>query len=520
MKKVSEEALEWALVHAENFGDTDVFPIPFEFEVIRHSWDIVKPILLAQDLDTRPIREHRRFMAPKGLYAYRVVTQIDPMDFLLFTALTYEIGQNLEDSRSPATDRVVHSSRFNPDENGRMFSRDYNYASFMQKCREFVGDETYNFVVIADIADFYPRIYLHRIESALSTSTSNSSTSRAVVKFLKGWQDKISYGIPVGSAPSRLLAEITIDDVDKYLLSDDTYYCRYSDDFRIFCKSKHEAYSKLETLSRLLFENHGLFLQPAKTKILKKEEFEEQYLRSHYSSEIDSLSGRFHEIVVRLGLDDPYQELDYKDFPEEIQVDIDGLNLEQMVREQLQANEIDVSMFRFLLKRLGQINRQIESDELFDSIGKCYHLVPTVVTYLKDLEAHGTSLNCYADNVVDLLTNTSSCQLPFNRMWWLSLPAENKVDISVQKLMEMNRGNQDLAVKRKLILSLGKSKHKAWFRQEKNSAMNLDPWSKRAFIAAASCMAADEYSVWCDTIRPRLDEMGKAILQWARDNPF
>ena len=109
---VSEEALKWALTHAENFGDTDVLPTPFEFEAIRYRWDTTKPNLLRQDLDNRQVREHRRFVAPKGPYAYRIVTQIEPIDFLLFSALIYEIGDELESARSPATEEIVHSSRF------------------------------------------------------------------------------------------------------------------------------------------------------------------------------------------------------------------------------------------------------------------------------------------------------------------------------------------------------------------------------------------------------------------------
>lgn len=314
--------------------------------------------------------------------------------------------------------------------------------------------------------------------------------------------------------------EITINDIDEYLISDDTNYCRYSDDFRIFCGSKHEAYSKLETLATVLFENHGLFLQPGKTKILEKEQFIRQYLQSHLSNELNSLRERFGDIVDKLGIENPYEELDYEDLPEELQSEIDSLNLIDMLREQLDSNEIDVSMFRFLLRRLGQLNQNVGIQRIFTNIDKCYHLVPSVVSYLKTLHAHGRSLERYTDRVIGLLASSPTCQLPFNRLWWLSLSSDNILNISERELMRMNRVNHDPAVKRKLILSLGRARHIAWFRREKNGALNLDPWSKRAFIAAASCMASDECSTWYDTIRLRQDEMGQAIITWAKDNPF
>ena len=47
---VAEDSLDWALAHTERHGDTDVFPIPFEFQAIRFSWDEVRTKLSRRDL--------------------------------------------------------------------------------------------------------------------------------------------------------------------------------------------------------------------------------------------------------------------------------------------------------------------------------------------------------------------------------------------------------------------------------------------------------------------------------------
>lgn len=39
MLHISETSLDWALKHIEKYGDTDIFPMPFEYSVIRHQWD-------------------------------------------------------------------------------------------------------------------------------------------------------------------------------------------------------------------------------------------------------------------------------------------------------------------------------------------------------------------------------------------------------------------------------------------------------------------------------------------------
>jgi hypothetical protein len=51
MENVSANAIDWSLTHIERFGDTDFFPIPFEFKAIRHCWNRIRPELLAVDLE-------------------------------------------------------------------------------------------------------------------------------------------------------------------------------------------------------------------------------------------------------------------------------------------------------------------------------------------------------------------------------------------------------------------------------------------------------------------------------------
>ena len=92
MYKVSEGALDWALAHLKKFGDTDIFPMPFEFDAIERSWDEVKTFLLKEDLDTWAIRSHRSCLTPICRFSYRIATQLDPLDSILFAAITSEIG--------------------------------------------------------------------------------------------------------------------------------------------------------------------------------------------------------------------------------------------------------------------------------------------------------------------------------------------------------------------------------------------------------------------------------------------
>ena len=488
---------------------------------IRYCWDDLRNSLSRTDLDNRPVNIHRRCISPKGLYSYRIVTQIDPIDFLFYTALIYEIGNELECYRVPADQNIVHSSRFNPSDDGRMYDLDYGYSSFLQTCRQLVQDRSCNYVVVTDIADFFPRIYFHRIESALDLATRQNDKKRAIEKMIKGWHDLVSYGIPVGSAASRIIAEATISDIDQYLISEDTKYCRYSDDFRIFCESEIQAYSKLETLAWILYENHGLFLQPGKTKIMTKDSFIRDYLQAHYTTELASLRERFDEIADGLELGDPYEDLDYDMLDEESQEAVDALNLHGLLEDQLGQEVIDVGMFKFLLRRLGQLNQSSGVDVIINDINKCYHLIPSIVRYLRTLYGHGdNNIDEYSNRLFQEVMDSEVCQVAFNRSWILSLSAENIANAPLQTLMRLIRTCNDDSVRRKIVLSLGRAQHLSWFRTRKNSAMAFEPWTRRAYLAASSCLAPAEIRVWQDSVRNRLDELEKSIVAWVRSNPF
>jgi len=92
-------------------------------------------------------------------------------------------------------------------------------------------------VATTDISDFYSRIYHHRLENALRAATTKTSHVKAIMHLLSGWNGTESFGIPVGCAPSRILAEIVLADVDESLLANSVDFVRFNDDYRIFAYS-------------------------------------------------------------------------------------------------------------------------------------------------------------------------------------------------------------------------------------------------------------------------------------------
>ena len=94
------------------------------------------------------------------------------------------------------------------------------------------------------------------------------------LKLLSIFSDTASYGLPIGGPASRILAELALNDSDQHLRSRGIRFCRYADDYTLFCNSQSEAYSLIVMLSNKL-ANDGLSLQKQKARILTAEEFGE-----------------------------------------------------------------------------------------------------------------------------------------------------------------------------------------------------------------------------------------------------
>ncbi len=521
MFRISGDALEWALRHMETQGDTDIFPHPFEFEAIRHGWDDVKTYLMREDLDMWDRGSHRYCMSPKGRYAYRVANQLDPLDSLLFTGVTYEIGQQLEEYRLPTGDGIVTSHRFSPTAEGILFDPAFKWPGFMHRCTELANEGRVSHVVIADIADFFPRIYHHRIYNQIDVATRGSPQKRIIMKILSQWSGRNSYGLPVGSAASRILAEVTIDDVDKNLKAEGTVFCRFSDDYRLFCGSYREAYEKLELLANLLYRDHGLTLQQGKTFIVPVNKFKERFLASPAVEELNSLFAQFHVLLDKLGHADAYEAIDYESLEPKLKEAVDELNLEELLEEQLRAGEIDIGVMKFVLQRLGQLDDAGVVDHLLDKAEHCYPVLSQIVQYIGALRSLNTAAKSrIAAKIIDLLRDSTVGNLPYHRCWLLSIFSGSADWGQERRFVELYNMLTDALSRRKLILALGRSQQDYWFRARKTEVMDLEPWHRRAFLAAGSCLPTDERHVWYNSLRTRLDPLEEAVVEWAKANPF
>jgi len=512
MYKVSEGALDSALQHAVEVGDSDVFPALFEYKVIEQYWDEVRNHLLSKDLDSWVTRPLRTSLSPKGKFGYRQATQLDPLDSLLFTALTIEVAQSIEAARVDAD--LVHSYRYDSGAKPHLYSKDRSWSSFIAACKTMCAEPTVTHVVMADISDFYNRLPHHLIENALQESTNNHDAARVLFKkLIKKWTGLVSYGVPIGPDPSRLLAELTITDVDHHLLDEGVSFVRYVDDFRMFCTSERQAYDQLHQLAYVLRNNHGLSLQAMKTRIVTKEEFESNVLSDSSNSATSILRKKFSEMNI-----DIYSRIVIDNLSEDIIREIDKMDLSGIVIEQLGNGLSDTDVARFALDRLAQLSDKRALGDVIENAESLYPIFSSVVRYVAsqtDLDADEAS--AIGGAILDLLESGSTVtHLPYHRAWLLSLFAESARWGHSSRLAQFWNSHSDSFTKRELLLAYGAADLSTWFRTHKDECLQLDPWSRRAFLFAAACRPSEERDFWYGHVDGQLDFLERLIVRYVK----
>jgi hypothetical protein len=523
MLTLQENSLDWALEHALKYGDTDVFPLPFEYEAIRHDWTNLCTWLTNQNILEWQVRPHRTLLSPKAKYGFRVITQLDPLDFLIFAATIKEIASDIEAYRVPVRQNIVFSYRFSAGIDGQIFNTNIGYEAFISQTRSLLQDNSINFVAITDIADFYSRIYHHRLENALQITTNRQSHVKAIMNLLSGWNGTETFGIPVGNAPSRLLAEITLSDVDQALLANGVCFIRFNDDYRIFAKSYAEAYRHLAFLADILFRNHGLTLQPQKTNILDRNTFTNRFLSMPEDIEFNSLRAGFNRLISELNLADRYQTINYDDLTTPQQELVNSLNLVELFRDEVNVidGEPDLMLIRFILRRLGQLGDVSIVNDVLDNLNVLHPAFPDIIQYLKKLHnLSNEQRSSIGARVIDLLEDSIISELDYHRMWALELFTYSTQWNNKDRFFGLLGSARDTLSKRQLILAMGRASQRHWFQSQWRSLFDEPDWSRRALLAAASCMAIDARKHWYKSVQQRLDNLEIAIMRWAKQYPF
>jgi len=272
-----DKAAELAVENVFKEGLTDIFPPPQELELLKNRHfraSLAKKVskcIKGGNLESLDINPISHVLLPKGgPFDFRRCALIHPLDTIKYLALVLTLADEIEKSRPSNSKRVVFSYRLRPS-NGYLFDPKYNITRFRKQTTAKTRQKRTKFLATCDIADFYDRLNLHRLESALLSLGLDKTRVRQINELLLFWANRDSYGLPVGSNASRILAEAALLEaalleVDNYMVSIGANFCRFVDDYRLFAPDAHSAHHWLtQLIERLWLE--GLTINKAKTHV-------------------------------------------------------------------------------------------------------------------------------------------------------------------------------------------------------------------------------------------------------------
>ena len=520
MPIVKDAAIKRAIANVCAFGDTDVFPFPFENWFLKTNptaaFEIVKDIDLRFDeLITSYPPQFESILAPAGYTGFRWVTQIDPFWNLYFLSMIITSAQEIENARMPAD--IVHSYRFHPGTDESIFSKETGWSSFMQKSYEL--SKSHEHVVATDISEFYRRINHHRVENSLQHVIKNQIPKR-IVEILTIFSNNSSYGLPIGGPAARLISEITLNQIDKLLYAKGIKYLRFADDFHIFTDSVNDAYNALQFLSQSLITNQGLTLQKSKTRIMTSIEFQNSFPKHLIADPPPADSPLESETIKLLKLSlnyDPYDQNASENY-DILKGELKDIDIVGLLASEAQKTQINISVSRKIVSVIKHLSSELRVSAiktLIDSKEQFFPILSLVLIMIRDVmsDSDPDTRNKIASAVREAVSSGSHVfGLDLHKSYVVRILAESG---SEDDLLMMNSffAESSPIVRRDIILSY--AKHKYWYPLSdlKSKYSGLTPWEQRAYLAASYSLG-DEGRHWREKISLPTPLIDKHIRDW------
>lgn len=515
MKILTEASLDFARRHITSFYDTDFYPKPFEYKALWYQWDDVKKYLLATPLTQSFVGQPRGVAWPKARGGFRVVHQLEPLDAIVYVALVHSVASQIGKSRMGP--EVACSYRILVDRSS-FFAGGSGFARYRNQCERL--SQKYKYVLTTDISDFYNQIYLHRVCNALDLVAANKGVGAEIERFITKLNNKASQGIPVGPAPSVVLAEAVMMDVDQHIANEGFDHVRYVDDIRIFSDSKEALERCLESLVIYLHDAHRLNVVGEKTAVKTTADFMHEELQNQYQLEkLDFLRsievGNQYAAQAYPGDDDvddddPYGNDDDDDDDDEDERSLGDRLLDALTRARA-SGTVDLAVIRAIIRRAKAGRIPDVAPFLLSNIDFFAPAANDVVLYLAALPPWDDR------DLVNVLRNT--CMLGMFdkqcvRIWMEWLFSQRAVFLEDKVLRDFVYRGQIASQ----ALGTVTTRNVAWAKAGKAKVLSSASWDRRAYIYALSVLADDEKEHFLNQLlqNSALTPTDKWVAKWVK----
>lgn len=533
MTLTSEDAFRLAIANVAKWGDTDVFPFAPENHVFFDKSAEVLELLqeIDADLDAALIKSPVQIEGALALVTYegfRWVAQIDPLWNAYFLGLVLRIGPEIEKARLEPERQIVFSYRLAIDADRATLFEDGGWQRFMKRSADLAHE--YEYVVVADIADHYGRIYHHRLKNALQlvVPTGWPEPDR-IERLLPEFSGGPSYGLPVGGQAARMLAELSLNRTDRLLVTRQIPFCRYADDYRIYARSRAEAFQALAYLSELLLRHDGLTLQRQKTRVLASKDF----LRSPIfaveetgeGEESDENKASPHEReerrFLRLSLRyDPYSPTATEDY-ERLKENLEQFDIMAMLTREVSKSRINIAVARRLAQAVRHLDPAVQAVAVETLVSSLEVLAPALPVVLRVVDSLMPSL---PHDTQSLVCDTIRRSIRAND-YYITVPVNLSYALRVLK-HERSEENVTLAsalfdqapgfIKRDIVYLMDHWDADYHLSDWRRQWTNQHPWVKRALVLTSYSLG-DEGKHWRKPLRDVLPSFDVFCRDWMAD---
>ena len=518
------EAIARALRNIAKFGDTDIFPFLFERHVFYDSREECQKLLVGIHTNFETVLHEwppttHESLTQVGYTGFRWATQIEPFWNAYYLSLVLCLAKQIEDKRIPCGDGIVFSYRYDWSQDESKIFGNSTWNDYRLRCIELCRSGGIEFVVLTDIADFYPRIYHHRLENELNRLPERADIPNRIMKLLQAFSKNVSYGLPVGGPASRILSELALNAVDQHLRANQISFCRYSDDYALFCRTKSEAYANLVFLAEKLF-NEGLVLQKKKTRILPSKEFQDTWRLLDPSLPATTDEQKLLNISIRF---DPYSETPEEDY-EKIAKAVAQVNVIGILTREIAKTTIDTTVAKQAIKVIRALDRNEREGALQTLLEKdnLDTLSPVFVTLMRAVRGTYDDLGEESKAAIDdaliriFEEHQHILSVEVNLAYYLQALSRRHSSRKEEILVDVYNKQTSPVLRRIIISTMANWGCHYWLSDLKTKYGAFYEWEKPVMILA-SYFLTDEGKHWRQHTKNSWNPAQKLIRDWFKD---
>jgi len=282
-----------------------------------------------------------------------------------------------------------------------------------------------------------------------------------------------------------------------------------------------------------------LTLQESKTEIISTGDYLARFNRTDEDAVRESLEEKFEVLVgelrsrefekVEISEDgfisgpsikflsiSPYMDISFNDLDEDQQAIVSSLNLWQVLEGQINSNSVlDLGITRFVLQRIFELKLVGDVQILFQNLDRLYPLFPHVLRAISAQAGDDPLLKVeLGGRILKLLDDEVVGHLEYHRAWILAIFVDAGDWYHVDQIIPLWGQFFDSFTRCEIVAILGVAERFHWFRSRKADVLSMPPWERRSFLAGARCLPGDESAHWFRSLRPQLDMLERAVVDW------